>query len=67
MTDYTYEIPRAPDNHPHTALQLLYAEERKEITEAFYTTTNTKGEQPIAPRESAPDTAGMPPEGFNGA
>ena len=53
MTD-TYErtiCNKEPESgHPHVALNMLYMEERREVTEAFYTVTNTKGEQPIAPR-----------------
>lgn len=32
-------ITNMPPNHPHAALQMFYAEERREITEAFYIKT----------------------------
>lgn len=53
------------------AKQLLYAIEREEHSDSLLIRSkpaepNVTGEQPIRPRESAPDTAGIPPEGFNG-
>ena len=52
MTDYTPPVYErqicniAPDNHPHAALQLLYVEERREITKAFYINTNVEQPRP---------------------
>lgn len=61
MTDTPKNI--APPNHPHAALQLLYAEERKDYTAALF--INTKGQMPIMPRpEELPE--GKSPS-WNGA
>lgn len=44
---------------------LKHRAESIEGNEAVETIITSGGEQPIAPRPSAPDTAGIPPEGFN--